>query len=288
MADAESDARAAIEAAWEPGYRIARMAHGPLVEALVAQGELDAADAALAEAGLDGEIPDGYMLNFVLYARGVLRLSQGRGTADLEELGRRLAKWGGPAVFPYRSLLAASTASLRPAREELDLARAWGAAGPIGHALRTAGLLANDPEQLATSVAALEGSGWRLEHADSLVEYGAALRRAGRRRESREPLHAGMELAHLCGARPLAERARQELLATGARPRRVMRSGVDALTASERRVAEMAAAGMTNRQIAQALFVTTRTVEVHLTHAYQKLDIASREELSTALTAVRA
>jgi DNA-binding CsgD family transcriptional regulator len=95
-----------------------------------------------------------------------------------------------------------------------------------------------------------------------------------------------MELAHVCGARPLAERARQELLATGARPRRVMRSGVRRAD-RERRVAEMAAAGMTNRRIAQALFVTTRTVEVHLTHAYQKLDIASREELSAALTALR-
>jgi DNA-binding CsgD family transcriptional regulator len=272
LADAESDARAAIEAAWEPGYRIARMAHGPLVEALVAQGETRAADAALAEAGLDGEIPDGYMLNFVLYARGVLRLAQGRGGADLEELGRRTGKWGGgnPAVYP---LLA----------RDVALARAWGAPGPLAGALRALGLERGDFDLLSASVAAVDGSPWRLEHAHSLVEHGAALRRAGRRRESREPLHAGMELAHLCGARPLAERARQELLATGARPRRIMRSGVDALTASERRVAAMAADGMTNREIAQALFVTTRTVEVHLTHAYQKLDISSREALPAAL-----
>jgi DNA-binding CsgD family transcriptional regulator len=94
-----------------------------------------------------------------------------------------------------------------------------------------------------------------------------------------------MELAHVCGALPLVERAREELVAAGARPRRIMRTGVDALTASERRVALMAAAGMTNREIAQALFVTLRTVEVHLTHAYQKLDIASREHLARALQA---
>jgi DNA-binding CsgD family transcriptional regulator len=93
----------------------------------------------------------------------------------------------------------------------------------------------------------------------------------------------GMELAHDCGASPLVARAREELLATGARPRRVVRTGVDALTASERRVAGMAADGMTNREIAQALFVTTRTVEVHLTHAYQKLDISSREALPAGL-----
>jgi DNA-binding CsgD family transcriptional regulator/tetratricopeptide (TPR) repeat protein len=272
LADAESDARAAIAAAWEPGYRIARMAHGPLVEALVAQGELDAADAALAEAGLDGEIPDGYMLNFVLYARGVLRLAQGCGDADLQELERRLTKWGGgnPAVYPHLE-------------HGVAPARAWGAPGPLGRALRLLGLERGDLGLLAQSVATLDGSPWRLEYGHSLVEFGAALRRAGRRRESREPLYAGMELAHLCGARPLVSRAREELLATGARPRRVIRSGVDALTASERRVARMAAEGMTNREIAQALFVTTRTVEVHLTHAYQKLDIASRDALPAAL-----
>src|SRR6185503_16942626 len=96
-------------------------------------------------------------------------------------------------------------------------------------------------------------------------------------------LHAGMELAHACAARRLVARARAELLATGARPRRVVRRGVDALTATERRIAEMAAEGMTNRQIAQAQFVTTRTIEVHLTHAYQKLNISSREQLPANL-----
>jgi DNA-binding CsgD family transcriptional regulator len=217
------------------------------------------------------------MLNFVLYARGVLRLAQGRGTADLEALGRRLAKWGGPVVFPYRSLLG------RGIEDEVELARAWGAPGPLGRALRALGLIHNDCDLLGASVTTLDGSSWRLEHAYSLVELGAALRRAGRRRESREPLHAGMELAHDCGASPLVARAREELLATGARPRRVVRTGVEALTASERRVAGMAADGMTNREIAQALFVTTRTVEVHLTHAYQKLDISSREALPAGL-----
>jgi DNA-binding CsgD family transcriptional regulator len=137
----------------------------------------------------------------------------------------------------------------------------------------------DDRDLLSASVTALDGSSWRLEHAYSLVELGAALRRAGRRREFREPLHAGMELAHECGAIPSSlARARSCW-----RPRRVVRTGVDALTASERRVAGMAADGMTNREIAQALFVTTRTVEVHLTHAYQKLDISSREALPAGL-----
>jgi DNA-binding CsgD family transcriptional regulator len=286
LLDAESEARNAIAAAWEPGYRVARMVHGPLVEALVAQGELAAADSALGAAGLDGDIADSYMLNFVLFARGKLRLAQGRvteGIDDLEELARREAKWRGnnPAVFPYRSLLAVAGApdGLRLAAEEVELATAWGAAGAVGRALRAHGLVRSDLGALRQSVEVLAGSPWRLEHAASLVELGAALRRAGQRTAAREPLHAGMELAHVCGAAPLVARARAELLAAGARPRRVHRSGIDALTATERRVAEMAAGGLTNRQIAQALFVTTRTVELHLTHAYQKLNITSRDEL---------
>jgi DNA-binding CsgD family transcriptional regulator/tetratricopeptide (TPR) repeat protein len=291
LLDAESDARNAITAAWEPGYRVARMAHGPLVEALVAQGDLVAAEAALTTAGLDGDLADNYMLNFVLFARGKLRLAQGRdaqGIADLEELGRRETKWRGsnPAIFPYRSLLALAgvphAADL--AAEELELARTWGAAGALGRALRAHGLVAADLDDLHESVEVLAGSPWRLEHAHSLIELGAATRRDGHRTAAREPLHAGMELAHACAAEPLVTRARAELVATGARPRRMSRSGIDALTASERRVVDMAAGGLTNRQIAQALFVTSRTVEVHLTHAYQKLDITSREQLPALLT----
>jgi DNA-binding NarL/FixJ family response regulator len=81
----------------------------------------------------------------------------------------------------------------------------------------------------------------------------------------------------------LAERARTELLAAGARPRRIMRSGLEALTPSERRVAELAASGRTNRQIAQALFVTVKTVEHQLGATYGKLGIDSRAQLAAAL-----
>jgi DNA-binding CsgD family transcriptional regulator len=75
------------------------------------------------------------------------------------------------------------------------------------------------------------------------------------------------------------------LRASGARPRRSQRSGVDALTASELRVARMAAAGASNRDIAQALFVSLRTVETHLTRAYDKLGVAARGGLAEALGA---
>ena len=110
------------------------------------------------------------------------------------------------------------------------------------------------------------------------------LRRDGRRAEAREPLRIGMDGAHACGAKPLAERARTELLATGARPRRLALQGSDALTPSERRVADLASQGRTNRQIAQALFVTTATVETHLRHVFRKLDVSGRGELADRLT----
>ena len=135
------------------------------------------------------------------------------------------------------------------------------------------------------ALAVLESSQARLEHARALVELGAALRRAGHRRDAREPLKEGLDMAHRCGAVTLAERARVELEATGARPRRVELSGVESLTPSERRIGAMAAEGMSNPQIAQALFLTRRTVEMHLSNAYRKLDISSREELPAALAA---
>ena len=123
----------------------------------------------------------------------------------------------------------------------------------------------------------------RRAHARALVELGAALRRANQRTAARDPLRSGLDLAHRCGAVRLAQRARDELLTAGAKPRRAVLTGLEALTASERRVAELAAAGMSNPDIAQALFVTLSTVEGHLRHAYRKLSIGSRGQLPAAL-----
>jgi DNA-binding CsgD family transcriptional regulator len=131
----------------------------------------------------------------------------------------------------------------------------------------------------------LADSQWRLEYAKALVELGGALRRANKRSEAREQLRLGLELAHKLGATGLEDRAQTELAATGARPRRLMLSGLESLTPSERRVAEMAAENMTNKDIAQALFVTPKTVEVHLSSVYRKLEISSRAQLPDALGA---
>ena len=122
-----------------------------------------------------------------------------------------------------------------------------------------------------------------LERAKSLAELGAALRRTGQRIRARPLLAQALDLAAGCGARPLARRAHDELTAAGGRPRRERRHGVDALTPSELRVARLAAEGRTNRQIAHGLYVTPKTVETHLAHAYAKLGISQRTELPGAL-----
>jgi DNA-binding CsgD family transcriptional regulator len=163
--------------------------------------------------------------------------------------------------------------------EELALARRSGVPEVEGAVLRTSGLLARGDaaiELLEQSAALLAPTRARLEHARSLVELGAALRRAGRRGEAREHLGAGLELADACGADRLLARAREELHAAGARPRRTARSGVAALTPSELRVARRAADGRSNVEIAQELYVTTKTVETHLSAAYAKLGLSGR------------
>ena len=129
----------------------------------------------------------------------------------------------------------------------------------------------------------LDGSAAQLDRAYALAELGAALRRANNRADARAPLRDALELARRCGAAGLAKQAFEELQATGEKVRRWTPIGVESLTPSERRVAEMAASGMTNRQIAQALFLTVKTIETHLAATYDKLGIRSRRELPEAL-----
>jgi DNA-binding CsgD family transcriptional regulator len=177
--------------------------------------------------------------------------------------------------------------ALALAEAELADARRWGAPGTVGPSLRALGLLQRSDglALLEESAAVLERSQARLELAKSLADLGAALRRERRPSDAREPLRRALELADACSAEALVERVRSELYATGVRPRTTALGGVEALTASERRVAAFAADGQSNRDIAQALFVTPKTVEVHLSNAYRKLGIRSRRELPSALGA---
>ena len=171
------------------------------------------------------------------------------------------------------------------AEQEMALARAWGAPRTVGRGLRILGALrrAEGIPELTEAVEVLGPSTARLEYARALASLGTALRLARRPTDAREPLERALEMATAAGARPLAEHARAELAAAGGRPRTTAPSGVAALTASERRVAGLAADGRTNKDIAQMLYVTPKTVEVHLSNSYRKLGIRSRRELAGAL-----
>jgi DNA-binding CsgD family transcriptional regulator len=197
-----------------------------------------------------------------------------------------------PAVIPWRPTAALACMHLNASSQAAELADAQLAAArdsrvpsALGAALRLAAAVqpGDAVELLTDAVAALDDSEARYERALTLIELGAALRRQGERQAAREPLRAGLDLAYQCGAAPLVERATVELRAAGARPRRVMRTGVDALTASEHRVAALAAEGLTNAEIARELFVTPKTVEAHLAHSFRKLDLTSRKQLAAAL-----
>jgi DNA-binding CsgD family transcriptional regulator len=136
---------------------------------------------------------------------------------------------------------------------------------------------------LRDAIALAEGTVAPLECARAHVALGSALRRAEAPvDQARAALRSAVELAHRCGATVLEDQALDELRATGARPRRRVTTGVDALTPSERRIAQLAADGQQNREIAQTLFVTTHTVEFHLRNAYRKLGITGRTELAPA------
>ena len=209
------------------------------------------------------------------------------------EAAERHAGWRRhPIYVPWRSLRALALDRLgreqearAAAHEELEIARAWAAPSGLGRALRILGTIerAEGSAHLEEAVAVLEDSPARLELAKALAALGARLRRDRRPADAREPLRRALELAEHCGATPLVDEVRSEIYATGARPRTSALHGVGSLTASERRVAALAADGQSNRDIAQSLYVTPKTVEVHLSSTYRKLGIGSRHELAGAL-----
>jgi DNA-binding CsgD family transcriptional regulator len=172
------------------------------------------------------------------------------------------------------------------AAEELVRARRFGAAPTIGVALRALGIIEGGAAGIAhlrEAVHVLEASEASLARCRALVDLGAALRRANRRVEAREPLARGLDMADRFGATVLARRARDELVVAGGRPRRARLRGIDSLTPGEQRVAGMVADGMTNRQIAEGLFVSVAAVGFHLKHIYEKLEATTRDALVAEL-----
>jgi DNA-binding CsgD family transcriptional regulator len=274
------------------------MAVAVLLEILIERGQLDEAERVVTETGLADADSSLLLFTFLIRSRARLRASQGRTSEAVDALLALGARIEGalltPALVPWRSeaalVLAGADAdeARRLAREEVELARVFGAPRTLGVALRAAALTGPANERvglLREAVEVLEDSSARLEHARALVELGAALRRQGQRSEARSMLERGMDSAQACGATLLAQRAREELRASGARPRRLALSGVGALTDAERRVADLAARELTNRQIAHALSVSVPTVETHLHRVFQKLDITSRTQLAEHLRA---
>ncbi|MGH3854039.1 MAG: ATP-binding protein [Pseudonocardiaceae bacterium] len=298
LAEAEADTRAAHELAAEHDLTAMGAVNAAnLGVTLLERGNLEEATAVVDGVALTPLLIEGATGIFLLEARGRIRLARGQrvqAIADLRRCGQlsEHARLRNPNGLAWRSALALALApdQLGEARElaqaELELARHVNMPRAIGIALRVCGLLA-DPqhriELLEQSVTVLEPTPMRLELAHSLTELGAALRRAGARVAARQPLSHALDLAHRCGATPLAKRVRDEALAAGARPRRPWTTGVQALTPSELRVARLAAQPLSNRDIAQALFITAKTVSDHLSSTYRKLNISSRAELATAM-----
>ncbi len=262
----------------------------------VERGALETA-AELAETGEAlGISEDRLYVDRYLVARGRLRIAQGHvreGVADLMWCGERLEPYGLLWPSDWKAYAAPALASLgesqtaaRLAREQLAVARRVGAPGALGLALRSAGLAIGGDEGLALleeAVSTLEGSAARLELAHALANLGQEWGRAGRRREGRDADRRAIELADECGATALAERARAELHTGPGRRARAELTGPGALTAAEWRVCRQVVEGHTNREVAQALFVTEKTVERHLSSAYQKLGIRSRFQLPEAI-----
>ena len=302
LPEADATARVALrvlqEGDFAPGLAFAATV---LADVAVEAGELDEAQKLLALLPQEGW-PAGVGTVLIPAARGRLRLAQGRpadALADFQTCAAMFSPelWGtemrdvgylharsGAAQALLRLGDADSAGEL--AEAELADVREFGAPRALGIALRVAGLARGGSgglELLSESVVSLRDSPALLERARSLTELGAALRRAGQRAAAREPLAEALDLAARCSAGPLAARAREELQATGARPRRQWRTGVEALTPSELRVVRLAAEGRTNREIAHELYVTLKTVEGHLSRVYTKLGIAGRAELPRVL-----
>ena len=300
--DAEAEARWSFEQKISMGVE-----HGSpwplacLVDSLTELGDFNGADEALGRVTTHKtEPPEMLAWAFVVEARGRLRVAQGRlgdGIADLLESGRRWERLccNNAGVVRWRENAALALAQVGEkqrarhlAAEQLELAQATGLPHVLGTATRVAGAVApraNRRPLLQKAVNLLEQSPARLEFARALVEWGAAIRREGHPVEARDPLRRGLQIAHHAGAAPLAQRARDELIAAGGRPRRPVFTGIEALTPSELRVARFAAEGRTNRETAERLFVTQRTVETHLRHVFQKLSIRGRHELPPELAA---
>ena len=295
--EAEKDGLAAIRVAGPAGSVQAltlASAIGVVVEARAEFGDDVGARALLTEHGFDGDLATEPQRRALL-PRARMHLAAGRPSDALVDAERAYAAAGchtvhacdaASVVSLARTNLGERSGAVSAARVQLDRARSWGAPSVVACALRSLGMAEGNAAGvglLAEALELLDASPAALERAQCLVAAGMLWRRTGQRSRALETLRAGADLAQRLGAVVVAERARDGLLVLGARPRRLAFTGAEALTASERRAALLAASGHTNREIAQELYLSVKTVESHLGRGFRKLGISSRTELANAL-----
>jgi DNA-binding CsgD family transcriptional regulator len=297
LVSAEADAETALTIARATGQYVG-VPIATLAAVLVERGEAARAAALFDDADIDLTGLVHRQDTTTLIARAGVWLSIGRfaeAAADLERLEVEARERGDRnPLLGWRALRAMSLAATgrgqearEMAAENVATARHWGAPRSVASALRVAARLEPDSrvrlDLLREAGSIVEASQSQLERSKVEVALGSELRRQGQRIEAREWLRPGYERADRCGAVALAEFALAEMVAAGARPRRRYSEGPESLTPSERRVAEMVAAGMTNREIAEALYISLKTVSFHLSSCYRKLGVSTREKLATVI-----
>lgn len=296
--DAQSGRPAAAIEAMRPLLRrgvspsLRGMALAWLVEALVQIGDLSSARCLFEDRMSSVEaLPDHA---HVLAARGALHRAEGeleRSLADYLACGKVLTALNvaNPAIVPWRSRAALVAAALGRcdlaaalADDELAAARRWGSPGAVGRALHAVGMARRD----SRSVAALERAVELLEFAEARYELMGALCDLGQlhavegdAQRSRRAVAAATELAAAAGSRPVLQRAGSVL---GTLDNQHRETG---LTRQERKIAGLALRGLSNKDIAEELFLTVRTVEFHLSNVYRKLGISGRRQLAGVMNA---
>jgi len=296
---AEADARRCFRVTEASNLNVARAFVAPfLADVLLEQGRIDETTPVMEWVGLGKDIPSTGPFHFYADTRARLLRCQGNFKEALRaslSAGELFPLHGSnnPAILPWRTEAAQCLHALGRESDaydlvgdEIDLARKWGAPRALGRALRIGATMQSGDQAIELAeqaVSILADSPARLEYAKALVTLGATLKIVGHISAARPYLRQGYDLASICGAKALVENARSQLIAAGARPRRAALSGPESLTPSERRVADLAAQMHTNREIAQSLFVTPKTVEVHLSNAYKKLGITTRQQLKGIL-----
>jgi DNA-binding CsgD family transcriptional regulator len=267
--------------------------HGTTLRIMVDSG--DTADAQRLMAVLDSDALAGEdfpSLSLSGICAGV-RIASGDlrgGLAAVLDCGDRLVRAGyeNPIPVPWRIWGTKACVQLgefdtarQLANAAVEHARHWGTARAIGgamHALGSATRGMAGVRLIQEGIELLESSPARLDLTHALIGLGTMQQEQGLHREARGTLRRALELAERCGARDLVTTIRQFLPHAGARRASRPATGLDALTESERRVAQLAMR-WSNRKIAEELHLTLRTVETHLSATYRKLGITGRTEL---------